>query len=592
MNLLKKITQIAIYFMVVFFLSIICKSAKSQDKQLPNEVEIQIENYKVNAIKNRNAGNDNAAATYLNKVAFLYWEYFIYADAVKYFEQVLTINQDVQNKNGEQKVLENMAFVYSDMERYDKSILCFDKSLKLVKKKGNKKQIAGSVSNLALAYNNNGQYNKAIKLAEQGLEMAKALNDMRLIRSFYGILHESYDKKGNKEKSVEYFSLYSTIDKHIQQQLFKKREQLNKQKMSEIKAEKDVAIKEKVKTEADLVKTQDTLKLASMAIDLLNAENEAKEATLKAKEASLKAERRLRHSIMIVFVFVIALTLLIYRQMRAKKRANATLQALNNEVEKKNNQILDSINYASHIQEAILPYEKKMTEDLPNSFVLYKPRDIVSGDFYWHTSHGDLVFVAAIDCTGHGVPGAFMSMIGNTLLNEVVNEKEIFEPAKVLQMLNDKVVYTLNQNNGDKQSFSEDGMDMTFCCYNKKTNTLQLALANHTAILFNNGKLNLIEGDIFSIGGNVGIENTDYTNHKIEITSDTTMYMFSDGFQDQFGGSFNKKYMTLKFMDFLEKMQQKPFSEHKNLLNIEFNEWKGSNKQLDDVLVIGVKFTV
>ncbi len=591
-NIFSKNTQAIIFIIAVLFLSFLWSPAKSQKKQLPEDVEIQIKNYKVNAIKNRNAGNDNAAATYLNKVAFLYWEYFIYADAVKYFEQVLTINQDLQNKNGEQKVLENMAFVYSDMERYDKSIDCFDKSLKLVKNKGDKKQIASGISNLALAYNNNGQYDEAIKLAEQGLEISKALNNMKLVRSFYGILHESYDKKGNNEKSIEYFSLYSTIDKHIQQQLFKKREQLSNQKLSEMEAEKKVAIKEKVETEQELVKTQDTLKLASMAIDLLNAENKAKEATLKAKEASLKAERRLRYSFMIVFVFICLLTLLIYRQMQAKKRANATLQELNRVVEKKNNQILDSINYASHIQEAILPYEKKMTEDLPNSFVYYKPRDIVSGDFYWHTSHGDLVFVAAIDCTGHGVPGAFMSMIGNTLLNEVVNEKEIFEPAKVLEMLNEKVVYTLNQNNGDKKSFSEDGMDMTFCCFNKKTNTLELALANHSAILFNKGKLNTIEGDIFSIGGNIGVETTNFTNHKIEITSDTTLYMFSDGFQDQFGGESNQKYMTLRFMDFLNKIQQKPFSEHKNLLDIEFNEWKGSNKQIDDILVIGIKLTV
>lgn len=587
-----KNTSRSLYLFIVIMFSICNNSIFAQSKELPEEVEIQIENFKVNAIKNRNAGNDNAAATYLNKVAFLYWEYFIYTDAVKYFEQVLTINQDIENTHGEQKVLESIASVYSDMERYDKSIEYFSKCLVLVKEKGDKQLITTCISNLALAYNNNGQYNESIELAEEGLAMSKALNNMKLLRSFYGILYESYDGKGNQEKSVEYFSLYSTIDKHIQQQLFKEREKQNQKELSKITTEKNVAIQEKVQTAKDLVRTQDTLKQSQLEIDLLNAENEAKEAKLKVEEAKSKAERRLRYFILVVLVSVCSFTILVYRQMREKKKANARLRELNTEVERKNNQILDSINYASHIQEAILPYEKHMRDDLPNSFVFYKPRDIVSGDFYWHSHHDDLVFIAAIDCTGHGVPGAFMSMIGNTLLNEIVNEKEVFEPAKVLDLLNEKVVITLNQNNDDQQSFSEDGMDITFCCFNKKTNTLELSMANHSAIIINDGKLNSVEGDIYSIGGNVGIGEVKFTNHKFKLTSETTLYMFSDGYQDQFGGLKDQKYMVPRFMDFLEKIQEEPFSEHEKLIGNEYESWKGNTKQIDDVLVIGVRFMV
>jgi len=564
-----KNTHLLSFISILLFFLVLGIPAKSQKNQLPSEVEIQIENYKVNAIKNRNAGNDNAAATYLNKVAFLYWEYFINAEAVKYFEEVLTINQNLQNKHGEQKVSENIAFVYSDMGRFDKSIEYFSKSLLLVTDIGNKLEIANCISNLALAYNSNGQYIDAINFAEKGLEISKELNDLKLLRSFYGILHESYDKKGDVEKAVEYFGMYSTIDKHIQQQLFKERENKSQRDLSEMSAQKDVAIQAKVQTEQELVKTQDTLKQSQLEVDLLNAENEVKEAKIQEREAKLKAERRLRYTIMIVFVFVCALTLLIYRQMQEKKRANAKLRELYEEIEKKNRQILDSINYASHIQEAILPYEKNMFEDLPNSFVFYKPRDIVSGDFYWHSRHDNLVFIAAIDCTGHGVPGAFMSMIGNTLLNEIVNEKEIFEPAQVLQLLNEKVEFTLNQNNNDQKGFNEDGMDITFCCFDKSTNMLQIALANHSAIIIKDGKLRSIEGDLHSIGGNIGIGISNYTNHSIKIDSDTTLYMFSDGYQDQFGGMKNQKYMTPRFIDFLEKIQEKPFSEHKKLIENE-----------------------
>lgn len=592
MNSFTTITRAIILILILLVYIGLWNPAASQKKQLPEDVEIQIKNLEVNAIKNRNAGNDNAAVTYLNKVAFLYWEYFIYDEAVKYFDQVLSINHSLGNKNGEQKVLENMAFVYTDMDRFDKSIEYFLQSLKIVNEKGSKPEIAMGLSNLALAYNNNGQYNEAIKNAELGLELSKVLNNMKLLRSFYGILHESYDKKGDKDKATEYFGLYSTIDKHIQQQLFKERESQSQRDLSEMSEQKDVAIQQKELKEKELVKTQDTLKQSQLEVDLLNAENEAKEAKIKAKEAALKAERRLLYSILIAFGFVCLLTVLIYKQMREKKRANKKLQELYEEIEKKNNQILDSINYASHIQEAILPYEKHMQEDFPNSFVFYKPRDIVSGDFYWHSRHNDLVFVAAIDCTGHGVPGAFMSMIGNTLLNEIVNEKEVFEPAKVLQLLNEKVEFTLNQNNGDKHSFSEDGMDITFCCFNKSTNKLQIALANHSAIYFTNGKVKIIEGGIYSIGGNVGIGKSIYTNFDLEIESDTTLYLFSDGYQDQFGGTKNQKYMTPRFINFLEQIQDKPFNQHKSLIENEYNMWKGESKQIDDVLVIGVKFVV
>jgi serine phosphatase RsbU (regulator of sigma subunit) len=564
-------------------------SVWGQNKKIPEDVQIQIDNFKNNAIKNRNVGNDNAAATYLNKIAYLYWEYFVYADAVKYFEEVLTINQDIGNTNGEQKVLDNLAFVYSDMGRYDKSIECFTKSLVIIKNKKDNKLTAECLSNLALAYNSNGQYNEAIKIATQGLDLSKALNSMKLMRSFYGSLYESYEKKGSDQQAKEFFELYSSIDKHIQQQLFQEREIQNKNKISQITAEK-------VQKEQELVKTQDTLKQSLLEVELLNAENEAKEARikaeeekLKAKEASLKAERRLRYFFIVLFVFGFAFTLLIYKQMRNKKKANAKLQELYSEIEKKNHQILDSINYASHIQEAILPYERNMLNDFPNSFVFYKPRDIVSGDFYWHTKHENKVFIAAIDCTGHGVPGAFMSMIGNTLLNEIVNEQHIHNPALVLTELNEKVMFTLNQGNG-QEGFSEDGMDITFCCYNADTHALDIALANHNACLIQGNTTKIIEGDIFSIGGNVGIQGISYTNHSMHLTDMTTLYMFSDGYQDQFGGAKGQKYMAPRFINFLESLQQKPFVQHRQMIENEYLAWKGNSRQIDDVLVIGVRF--
>lgn len=574
---------------LLFMVTCLTFATIGQSKKLPDEVKFQIDNYKSNAFKNRNLGNHNAAAMYLNKIGFLYWEYFMYEEAVINFQEVLKINRDNKNKNGEKKVLDNLAFVYSDMERYDLAIECFENSNKFYIESKNQRELASSYSNIAISYNYNGQAQKSIDVAKNGLSISQAINDIKLMRSFYGILHEAYDKLGDKEKSVEYFGLYTSIDKHIQQALFNEREKQNQVKMHQIESEKDQAIEQKIEKEKELKYTQDTLMQRQLAIDLLNAENEAKEANIKANMAKLQAERRLRYFLVVIFIMLAGFAYYIFRQMQEKKRANDKLQSLNNEIEKKNTQILDSINYASHIQEAILPYKQSINEYFENSFILYKPKDIVSGDFYWYSKNKDKIFIAAIDCTGHGVPGAFMSMIGNTLLNEIVNERNIWKPSEVLTMLNEKIVSTLNQDNHDQEGFSEDGMDMTFCMYDKKSNKLQLALANHTAYIFSNDKLQSVEGDFFSIGGNVGDFNVAYTNHEVDILSDTNLYMFSDGYQDQFGGPKNQKYMGGRFINFLTEIQDQEFQNHEKLINDEFNSWKGDRKQVDDILVIGLK---
>lgn len=581
--------KIGLAYLLVLGLFLLVSPTFSQTKKLPEDVYIQIDNFKNNAIKNRNLGNDNAAATYLNKIAYLYWEYFIYEDAVKYFHEVLAINQNAGNSNGSQTVLQNLAFVYSDMEQYDKAIENFEKQLEILKIKNDKQKLTECYSNLALTYNSNGQYQEAIKVAVIGLELSKNLNHLKLMRSFYGSLYESYDKLGNEKQAKANFELYSSIDKHIQQQLFAEQQQLNKQKLQQIEAQKK-------ETEQALVKTQDNLKEVEqisrekqLEINLLNTENALKEATLQQAEARMKAERRFIYFLLSVVVFICALAVLIFRQNQQKKRANAILKELNTEIERKNQQILDSIKYASHIQEAILPFEQNLQTDFPDSFVFYKPRDIVSGDFYWHSRFENKVFIAAIDCTGHGVPGAFMSMIGNTLLNEIVNEQRVHKPASVLKQLNEKVVLTLNQDNGH-DGFSEDGMDITFCCYHTDTQVLELALANHNACMISENKTQIVEGDIFSIGGNVGVDNIKFNNHTFTLNATTSLYMFSDGFQDQFGEVTGQKYMAPRFIRLLESLQNKPFAEHKTLLEQEYNNWKGSSRQIDDVLVIGVRF--
>jgi len=259
------------------------------------------------------------------------------------------------------------------------------------------------------------------------------------------------------------------------------------------------------------------------------------------------------------------------------------------EIKRQNTQIMASINYGKRIQDAILPSESLIKSYFPDSFIYFKPRDIVSGDFYWFSVQNDKLFVAAVDCTGHGVPGAFMSLIGNSLLNHIVNERKIYKPSKILKELNTGVIRALSQSEENEER--EDGMDLTICCFDKNKKKVQVACANHTALILN-GKEGIqeIEGDEISIGETYSkVDNLEFTNHEIPFKANSTMYLFSDGYPDQLGGPKNKKFLAGKFKNFLVEHQKEAMGSQFDKLDDTFNLWKGENKQTDDILVMGIR---
>ncbi|MBN2682180.1 MAG: PAS domain S-box protein [Bacteroidales bacterium] len=263
------------------------------------------------------------------------------------------------------------------------------------------------------------------------------------------------------------------------------------------------------------------------------------------------------------------------------------LEIANQELEKSHNLITDSIIYAKKIQDSILPGIDELKEILSESFILFKPRDIVSGDFYWLHTTEDKLFIAVADCTGHGVPGAFMSMIGNTLLNEIVKEKQIHKPSEILSLLNKQVISVLKQT---EQSLNtqDDGMDVSVCCYDKKNNSLEISAANHNVLLVQGNKTNIIAGDIYSIGGFFSFsEDVEFTNYNIKIVEKTSVYMYTDGFQDQFGGENNNKFLAARFEEFLTANNNLKMQQQKEALELAFTDWKKDQRQIDDVLVIG-----
>ncbi|GAB4282929.1 MAG: hypothetical protein Kow0068_07670 [Marinilabiliales bacterium] len=298
-------------------------------------------------------------------------------------------------------------------------------------------------------------------------------------------------------------------------------------------------------------------------------------------------------------LFVSFIILVVYLYTRRLRATNLKLEKIIEErtkeireknltLESQNKLITDSINYAKHIQDALLPDINNIKSHFSDAFIFYKPRDIVSGDFYWYSQQNNNVYLAVGDCTGHGVPGALMSMMGNTLLNHIVNEQKTEDPGEILKKLNHNVRLMLQQ---DSDGFNnQDGMDISIVKFNKEKNLLTIASANHKVILIQNEKIIEVAGDIYSVGGLFSDnESVAYRNFDFNINENTFVYLFTDGFADQFGGDDNQKYMLSRFKDFIYKNHKLSFPEQKEMLEKEFSNWKMNNQQIDDVLIIGIK---
>lgn len=256
------------------------------------------------------------------------------------------------------------------------------------------------------------------------------------------------------------------------------------------------------------------------------------------------------------------------------------------EIERKNKNITDSFIYAEKIQQVILPPEEKVQRVFPNSFVLHKPKDIVSGDFYWFEQKNDRILFSAVDCTGHGVPGALMSIVCHNMLNLALNSFNITKPSDILKYLSQNV--SENLKNTDRKANLNDGMDLALCSYNKENKELEYAGAFNPLYIIRNGELLAYHGECHSISI---FNNTkrDFRNHTIKIEEGDTIYLFSDGFVDQFGGDKRKKFMKKRFKETLLSIQHLNMPQQKQKLENIFYSWKGSNEQIDDVLVIGIK---
>ena len=291
----------------------------------------------------------------------------------------------------------------------------------------------------------------------------------------------------------------------------------------------------------------------------------------------------------IILLFILSQTRILVKTrklLKEKEQAYELIELQKVELELRDKNITDSLLYAQRIQEALLPSESYFRNHFVDSFILFKPKNIVSGDFYWIGEKGDKIFIVAADCTGHGVPGALMSMIGLEIVEKTINEDNIEIPSKILAVLNKGLEKTFSREK-NIGTIIRDGMDIGLCVIDRVRKKVQYAGAFFPLYLIRNGSLVEILADKIIIGMNP--DGNPYTDHELDLVEDDIFYIFSDGYVDQFGGSENKKFMYRRFRYLLLTIHNFPVNDQKAILEENIRTWMGSNEQVDDIMVIGFR---
>lgn len=548
-----------------------------------------------------------------------------YKKAEEYYTRTLAIRRELKDASGILTSEVDLAEIYRLEKNYEQALTYFLKAIKDAEKVHNQGALVYSLNNIANIYKANNEFKKAENYAQQSLTLAQKVGLRNDIRKALLNLAEIYEKMGDFEKAYHHHLRFISVKDSLFSEGNTRRISRLQSRYEAEKRETQLQLEKKIHEEESKRKTLIIYSfvggfvLISLLTLVLFANNRQKNTLnllLSQRNNELAYQKKE-----------------ISQQNKVLAEKSNALEKANNEITRKNKDIIASMNYAKRIQNAMLPLENEIQKALPEHFIFYKPRDIVSGDFYWFAKveskvsrkvytqqveniappsseedfdtnedmfplvdpEIDKAIIAAVDCTGHGVPGAFMSLIGNELLNEIVIVKGITQPVRILEDLQLGVRSVLHQ----KDTKNQDGMDIAVCTIDlipehfsntSYTPKLQFAGAGNPLIYIQDNQLHRIKSNKASIGGYRNFNVPDnFKNHVILLDQPTTFYIFSDGYQDQFGGEGVRKFMVKRFRELLFQIHTLPIAEQKRALEQTLQEWQGNHDQIDDILVIGVQ---
>lgn len=502
-----------------------------------------------------------------------------YRKALSYHFMALAISKQINIRNRIAEVHENIAQNYNFTKKYDEAIKHIDSCITLRKIIGDEEGLVSATLVLSQISYNQNNVKAAIDNGTKALTASLKLKLPYLIKDAHHVLSNAYSQQHNADKSLFHFKQYIVL----------------RDSLYNIDKTKEIVRKE---LEFNFNKKQELQKL---------------EVAKKLAETNAESRKQQLIIIFSVIALIILSSLLLFAiwQYRLKIKSGKQLQYLNsdlnlknfqleensllietqhNTIHQKNKEITDSIRYAQKIQTAMMPLKHEFAAYFKDSFVLFEPKDIISGDFFWITSKNDKIIFATGDCTGHGVPGGFMSMLGVSLLNEIINEHDLTEPALILSRLRKKVITALRQKglSGEQQ----DGMDMTICVIDKEQMTLQYAAANHAFYIIRKKEsgfeLEEFNGDKQPVGI-FGSDLKPFKQYSIDLKPNDVVYTFTDGYADQFGGPKGKKFKYKQLKELLVSIQHLDLVEQEDIVKEQFTNWKGNLEQVDDVCLIGIR---
>ncbi len=500
-------------------------------------------------------GDTRGEAGSYNNIGNVYDNQGNYQQALQYYFKGLNLNNEYGYKYGALRASVNIGTVYNRTGEHQLALDKFTSSLQMAEETGDKYGIALSNNNLGITLNYLGKGEEAIGYLQTGLTLSDEIGSTELVRDAAKELSEIYAQHTDYKEAYRHHKLYKQMFDSLDNEA-------NTRKLTELEMQ--------------------------YAFDKQQKETEFEtQQTELEHAAAIKRQKLLRNSFFVGFALMVLLAFAFFRNFKIKQKANLVLEEQKKIIEEKNKDITDSIKYAKHIQDALLPNKELMQKVFKEHVIYYQPKDIISGDFYWVEQKGNKLFFALADCTGHGVPGAIMSIIGHSGINKAINEMNLQAPANILNQLNRYVHETLQQDY--ENSTVRDGMDIAFCTIDLETKKLHFAGANNPVYIIRDNTLHELKGNHFAIGGFWGDELKPYTEKQFDLKEGDMIYTFSDGYPDQFGGPGGKKFKYNQFRDLLLSICTRSSVEQHQQLHQTITNWMGDLEQIDDICVVGVK---